>query len=741
MAKDPVCGMFVEEKPESIRYSKDGKEYYFCSKQCLDEFTQPEKELKKLKMYVAISIALTIPIVIFSLPHMLPTQFGSLLPMDFMHYSNYVMLALATPLQFWIGWRFYRGLWDGIKARASNMDTLIAIGTTAAYLYSATVTIVPGSFPFESVYFETAAIIITLILIGRLLETRTKEKASDAVRKLLDLQPKMAKVLRLRERGDTEEIEIPIEQVQEGDTMVIRPGERIPTDGIVIEGGSSIDESAITGESIPIDKKREDHVIGATINKSGLLKVKATKIGQDTVLSQIIALVEEARTGKAQMQRLVDQVAKYFVPAVLGIAIGVGLGWYFVGDIGVTFSLLAFVSIIIIACPCALGIATPAALMMGAGKGAENGILFKGGEYLEIAKKVKTIVFDKTGTLTKGKPSITDIIDLSGLGEHEILRLAAIAESGSEHPLGQAVVNGAKEKGIMVTNPESFEAVSGHGLRARYGDHMILIGNRKLMHENSIPVNKDADRSLMVFEMQGKTATLIAIDNKLAGIIAIADTIKENAKQAIDSLKSMGIKVIMLTGDNERTAKAVASKLGIDRVIAQVLPKEKEQVISRLKSEGGKKNAVAMVGDGINDAPALAQADLGIAIGSGTDVAKETGGIILIKDDIKDVVTALDLGRKTVSKIKQNLFWAFAYNTGLIPIAGGILVPFLGVGIFGWLPMLAGLAMAMSSVTVVGNSILLGRYKPRFAPTKPKREEVYNEEDLKKTYSLQSATR
>ena len=741
MAKDPVCGMFVEEKPESIRYSKDGKEYYFCSKQCLDEFTQPEKELKKLKMYVAISIALTIPIVIFSLPHMLPTQFGSLLPMDFMHYSNYVMLALATPLQFWIGWRFYRGLWDGIKARASNMDTLIAIGTTAAYLYSATVTIVPGSFPFGSVYFETAAIIITLILIGRLLETRTKEKASDAVRKLLDLQPKMAKVLRLRERGDTEEIEIPIEQVQEGDTMVIRPGERIPTDGIVIEGGSSIDESAITGESIPIDKKREDHVIGATINKSGLLKVKATKIGQDTVLSQIIALVEEARTGKAQMQRLVDQVAKYFVPAVLGIAIGVGLGWYFVGDIGVTFSLLAFVSIIIIACPCALGIATPAALMMGAGKGAENGILFKGGEYLEIAKKVKTIVFDKTGTLTKGKPSITDIIDLSGLGEHEILRLAAIAESGSEHPLGQAVVNGAKEKGIMVTNPESFEAVSGHGLRARYGDHMILIGNRKLMHENSIPVNKDADRSLMVFEMQGKTATLIAIDNKLAGIIAIADTIKENAKQAIDSLKSMGIKVIMLTGDNERTAKAVASKLGIDRVIAQVLPKEKEQVISRLKSEGGKKNAVAMVGDGINDAPALAQADLGIAIGSGTDVAKETGGIILIKDDIKDVVTALDLGRKTVSKIKQNLFWAFAYNTGLIPIAGGILVPLLGVGIFGWLPMLAGLAMAMSSVTVVGNSILLGRYKPRFAPTKPKREEVYNEEDLKKTYSLQSATR
>ncbi|MDQ4014101.1 MAG: heavy metal translocating P-type ATPase, partial [Thermoproteota archaeon] len=649
MAKDPVCGMFVEEKPESIRYTKDGREYYFCSKQCLDEFTQPEKELKKLKIYVAISIALTIPIVILSLPHMFPAQFGALFPMDMMHYSNYVMLALATLLQFWIGWRFYRGLWDGIKAKASNMDTLIAIGTTAAYLYSATVTIIPGYFPFESVYFETAAIIITLILIGRLLETRTKEKASDAVRKLLDLQPKMAKVIRGKQ---VEEIEIPIEQVQEGDIIVVRPGERIATDGIVIEGSSSVDESAVTGESIPVDKKNGDEVIGATINKSGLLKVKATKIGQDTVLSQIITLVKEARTGKAQMQRLVDQVAKYFVPAVLGIAIGVGLGWYFVGEIGITFSLLAFVSVIIIACPCALGIATPAALMMGAGKGAENGILFKGGEYLEIAKKVKTVVFDKTGTLTKGKPSVTDIVDLSGLGESELMRIVAIAESGSEHPLGQAVVNSAKEKGIIVANPESFEAVSGHGLRARYADHTVLIGNRKLMEDSNISVTETVDSTLNQFEAQGKTAILAAIDNNLAGIIALADTIKDNAKDAINSLKSMDIEVIMLTGDNERTAKAVASKLGIDRVIAQVLPQEKERVISRLKSEGEKKGVVAMVGDGINDAPALAQADLGIAIGSGTDVAKETGGIILIKDDIRDVVIALDLGRKTVTKIK-----------------------------------------------------------------------------------------
>ncbi|MGC2575324.1 MAG: heavy metal translocating P-type ATPase, partial [Candidatus Nitrosopolaris sp.] len=613
----------------SIRYSKDGREYYFCSNQCLNEFTQPEKELRKLKIHVVISIALKIPIVIFSLPHMLPTRFGALFPIYVMHYSNYMMLALATPLQFWIGWRFYSGLWDGIKAKASNMDTLIAIGTSAAYLYSAIVTLVPGYFPFKSVYFETAAIIITLILIGRLLETRTKEKASNSVRKLLDLKPKMAKVLR-----NGVEVEVQIEEVQEGEVMVIRPGERIPTDGVIIEGSSSIDESAVTGESIPIDKKKEDEVIGATINKNGLLRVKATKVGQDTVLSQIIKLVEEARTGKAQMQKLVDQVAKYFVPAVLGIALGVGLGWYFVGEIGFTFSLLAFVSVIIIACPCALGIATPAALMMGTGKGAENGILFKGGEYLEIAKKVKKIVFDKTGTLTKGKPSVTDIIDLSGMGESELLRIVAIAESGSEHPLGQAIVNNAKEKGIIISNPDSFESVSGHGLEARYADHTILIGNRKLMNDNNIAINNTADTTLNQLEFQGKTAILVAIDTRLAGIFGLADTIKENTKEAIDSLKAMGIEAIMLTGDNQRTAKAVASKLGISRVIAQVLPQQKEQVIAKLKNEDrsakrkGERTIVAMVGDGINDAPALATADLGIAIGSGTDIAKETGGII-----------------------------------------------------------------------------------------------------------------
>jgi P-type Cu+ transporter len=738
VAKDPICGMFVEEEESSIHHMKDRITYYFCSSQCLNEFLEPEKALKKLKKHVAISIALTIPIVLLSLPHMIP-QLGHLLPMDMMGYTNYILLALATPIQFWIGWRFYRGFWDGIKTKASNMDTLIAIGTTAAYVYSAIVTIIPGYFPFTAVYFETAAIIITLILVGRLLETKTKEKASDAVRKLLDLKPRTARVLRpqIREKDNVDrnesnqskssfddnssklklvskefkELEIPIEQIVEGDLMIIKPGERVPTDGVIMDGSSSLDESALTGESIPVDKTKGDEVIGATINSNGLLKVKATKVGQDTVLSQIITMVEEAKTGKAKLERMVDQVAKYFVPAIVIIAIGVFLGWYFIGNAGLTYSILAFVSVMIIACPCALGLATPAALMMGAAKGAENGILYKGGEHIEIASKVNTVVFDKTGTLTEGKPSVTDIITLDQKDENELLRLAATAESGSEHPLALAVINKAKEMGILVTSPDSFEAVSGQGLRATYSNHKIMIGNRNMMEKDSIQVSEDVNKKLVKFEHDGKTAVLVSIDTSLSGIIAISDTIKKGSKEAISELKKKGIESIMLTGDNERTADAVASKIGIARVIAQVLSNQKEEVVSKLKSQENK--VVAMVGDGINDAPALARADLGIAIGSGTDVAKETGGIILIKNDIRDVITALELGKKTVSKIKQNLFWAFAYNTGLIPVAAGALVPILGLSVFGWLPILAGVAMAMSSVTVVTNSLLLGRYKPK----------------------------
>ena len=744
MAKDPICGMFVEEEESSIHHNKNGITYYFCASQCLNEFLEPEKALKKLKMHVAISIALTIPIVLLSLPHMVP-QLGHLLPVNMMEYTNYILLTLATPIQFWIGWRFYRGFWDGIKAKASNMDTLIAIGTTAAYVYSAIVTIFPGYFPFTAVYFETAAIIITLILIGRLLETKTKEKASDAVRKLLDLRPRTAHVLRpeIREKSNSsksimdlrgsgnnnnasldssrlklvskefKEMEIPIEEVIEGDLMIIRPGERVPTDGTIVDGSSSVDESAITGESFAVDKVKGDQVIGATINKNGLLKVKATKIGQDTVLSQIITLVEEAKTGKAKLEKMVDQVAKYFVPAIITIAIGVFLGWYFIGNAGLTYSILAFVSVMIIACPCALGLATPAALMIGAGKGAEYGILYKGGEHIEIAGKVNTIVFDKTGTLTEGRPSVTDIITLNQMDNLELLRLATIAESGSEHPLAQAVIAKAKKEGIKVVSPDTFEAIAGHGLLATLSNQKIMIGNRKMMQDNKISIDANTETKLSQLEQEGKTAVLVSINGNLSGIIGIADTLKGGTKEVIENLKTQGIESIMLTGDNERTAKAVASKIGIDKVIAQVLPHQKEEIIASLKTKENK--IVAMVGDGINDAPALARADLGIAIGSGTDVAKETGGIILIKNDIRDVITALELGKKTVSKIKQNLFWAFAYNTGLIPIAAGALVPIFGLSVFGWLPILAGLAMAMSSVTVVTNSLMLGRYKPELS--------------------------
>jgi len=693
VAKDPVCGMYVEAKKDTITQKVEGTQYYFCSNNCLNEFMAPEKELKKLKMFVIIGIALTIPI-----------SFLTYVSLFESHLTHYIIFALATPVQFWIGWRFYQGTIDAIKHRTTNMDVLIAMGTTAAWLYSSLITFIPGIFPFNEVYFDTSAIIIVLILIGRLLEQKTKAKASQAVRKLLDIQPRMAHVYK-----DGQEVEIPVEKVQLGDIVIVRPGEKIPVDGIVTEGHSSVDQSAITGESIPVSKDVGDEVIGATINKSGMMKIKATKVGQDTLLSQIIKLVEQAKSSRVPLQRLADKISSYFVPAVTTIAIVSALAWFFVGGIGLTFSLLAFVSVIIIACPCALGIATPAALMVGGGKAAENGILIKGGENLEIARKVNAMVFDKTGTLTKGEPSVTDVIPLGEINSDEVLRLAAIAEKGSEHPLGEAVVRGAKERGLAVGEPQSFESITGHGIKAVYGDHAILLGNRKLMKDNGMQIDI-ADDKMKDLEKDGKTATLIALDNKLIGIVAMADTIKENAAEAIKGLKQLGIEIIMLTGDNEKTANAIARKLGIDNVLAEVLPNQKEEMIKKLKSEG---KVVAMVGDGVNDAPALAAADLGIAIGSGTDVAKETGGIVLIKEDLRDVVIAIEISKKTVSKIKQNLFWAFAYNMGLIPIAAGALVPVFGANMYSYLPFLAAGAMAISSATVVGNSLLLGRYKPK----------------------------
>ena len=585
------------------------------------------------------------------------------------------------------------------------MDALIALGTSTAWIYSAAVTFFPSLVSFNGVFFDTAAAIVTLILTGRLLEHTSKSRASEAVRRLTDLQPKLAHVLK-----EGKETEIPVEQIEVGDVFVVRPGERVPVDGTVVEGHSSLDQSMITGESIPAEKNTGDEVIGATINKTGLLRVKATRVGQDTALSQIVKLVEEAQIGRAPIQKLADRVAAYFVPFVSLVALVSALSWYFIGHIGFQFSLLAFVSVTVIACPCTLGIATPAALLVGTSKGAENGILFKGGDYLEVAHKVTAVVFDKTGTLTVGRPSITDVIPLSGINADTVLMLAASVEKGSEHPLAEAIEKEASERSLTIADPSEFEAIPGKGVKAKVQNKSVILGNRKLMAETSTDISKVEEKT-SALEGDGKTVMFLLVNGKLSGIIAVADTLKEHAKVAVDELKKMNIDVAMLTGDNEQTAKSIARRLGIERVFAEVLPQQKETVIEKLQTEG---KTVAMVGDGINDAPALAKADVGIAIGSGTDIAKETGGIVLVKDDLRDVVTAIRLSKCTVRKIKQNLFWAFAYNVVLIPLAAGALVPLFGAHVYTVLPFLAAGAMAFSSVTVVSNSLLLERFKPNF---------------------------
>ena len=687
--------MYVDEKTAELKATVRGTTYYFCSKSCLDEFLAPEREIKRLKIFLAISAALTAPVIVLTYIQILPMQIRHL-----------ILFLLTTPIQFIIGFRFYRGLYHSIKARMGNMDTLIALGTTAAWAYSTVVIFFPTVLPIQEVmpYFDTSAAIITLILLGRYLEHLTKSRASEAVRRLMDLQPTMARLVK-----NGQETEVPVEQVAVGDELIVRPGERIPVDAIVSGGHTSVDESMITGESMPVERRTGDQVIGATINKTGMIRVRAEKVGQDTVLAHIVKLVEEAQAGRAPIQRIADQISAYFVPAVIIVATTSALAWYFVGRIGLNFALLSFVSVIVIACPCALGIATPAALMVGTGKGAENGVLFKGGENLEMAHNVKTLVFDKTGTLTKGQPSVTDIVPTSKLSSNEILRLAAIAEKGSEHPLGEAIVKAATERQLPVAEAESFEAIAGKGVTASISGHTVLLGNRALMTENAIAFDLAEDK-IMRLEEEGKTVMMEASDGKLVGLIAVADTLKEHSVEAIQQLKEMGIEVVMLTGDNERTALAIAKRLGMAKVIANVLPQQKVQVIDKLKETGSK---VGMVGDGVNDAPALAKADLGIAIGSGTDVAKETGGVVLIKDDLRGVVTAIELSRKTVAKIKQNLFWAFFYNIGLIPVAAGALVPFFGPQVYEALPFLAAGAMAFSSVTVVSNSLLLNRFKPK----------------------------
>lgn len=616
----------------------------------------------------------------------------------------WIQLFLATPIQFWAGWAFYRATIPALKHRTANMDTLVAIGTSVAYAYSAFVTIFPKSVMDLGLeimpYFDVSTIVIGLILLGRYFEARAKSATSDAIKKLIGLQAKTAGVVR-----DGSEIDIPIEQVVVGDIIRVRPGEKIPVDGEITEGDSSIDESMVTGESLPVEKTVGDIVVGSTFNKSGSFLYKATKVGSDTMLSQIIKMVQEAQGSKAPIQRIADMISSYFVPIVLMLAIVTFAVWYIFGPSPVLlFALLNTVAVLIIACPCAMGLATPTAIMVGTGRGAENGILIKDAESLEIANKINTVIFDKTGTLTNGRPEVTDIIGADTIQGDEILKLAASLEKGSEHSLADAIVKEAEKQGIKLSAATNFKAIPGHGVQGMVNDKQLLFGNRRLMQKDNINLG-NVEPHIVRLETEGKTVMILAVDGKISALIAVADTIKDSAKDGVKALQKLGIEVIMITGDNQRTANAIAKKLGIDRVLAEVLPDQKEAEIKKLQLDGKK---VAMVGDGINDAPALASADVGIAMGTGTDVAIEAADITLINKDLRSVAQTIQLSKKTMRTIKINLFWAFGYNILLIPVAMGALYPFFGILLS---PIFASVAMATSSISVVGNSLLLRKAK------------------------------
>ena len=638
-----------------------------------------QKEIRSMKRMLVFSIIFTLPVFLLSMVFM-----------DVLPYQHYVVWLLTTPVQFIAGYSFYKGAWASLRNWSANMDTLVVIGTSAAYFYSVYSLIIMDS---GHHYFETSAVLITLILLGKTLETVAKERTNNAIKKLIELSPKTAIVIRNGKEHKTQ-----IDDVKIGDVILVKPGERIPVDGIIVDGHSSVDESMVTGESIPVEKGKGDSVIGATINKHGSFTFRATKVGADTTLSRIIKIVEDAQGSKAPIQRFADTVSAYFVPAVLLIAFVTFSVWYaLLTDF--TFAMITAVAVLVIACPCALGLATPTAIMVGTGKGANKGILIKGGEALEIAHKIKYIIFDKTGTITEGKPVVTDIIPFGKSNQTHVLTIASAMEKKSEHSLADAIVEKAKEMKLELPVVRDFKAIPGHGITAKTGKGTYYFGNSKLMKDYKIDISS-FEKEMQKLESEGKTVMLLSDKTKLIGSIAVADPIKKTSKDAIKKLKSMNIEVYMITGDNQRTAEAIAKRTEIDNVFASVLPEDKANYVRELQKNG----KVCMVGDGINDAPALAQADIGIAMGSGTDVAMETGNIILMRNDLSDVPKAIKLSRMTMSKIKQNMFWALIYNIIGIPVAAGILYPSFGILLN---PMIAGGAMAFSSVSVVTNSILL----------------------------------
>lgn len=695
MAKDPICGMMVP-KATALKTERAGRSYYFCSESCQRTFESPEAELKSMKRRVSIAMTGVLALAVLRAGAFLALAAGATLltwvPIPALPWFTWGMwlFLLVTPVQFIGGWGFYRGAWNAIRSRSINMDFLIALGTSVAYFYSVAVLFFPDVLPVKveerDVYFEVSAVIIAFVLLGKYMEELIKTKSSAAVRRLLDLRPAQAHVLR-----DGAEVDIPAESVMVGETIIVKPGEKVPTDGTLTEGSSTVDESMLTGESMPVEKGPGAGVIGGTLNRSGVFRFTATKVGAETALAQIIRMVEEAQASTAAIQRLADQVTRYFVPAVVAVAFLAFFGWWAAGNF--PQALLAFIAVLIISCPCALGIATPAALMVGVGKGAEGGILIRGGEVLERARSLTTVVFDKTGTLTQGEPRVTDVVALGALDKDGVLRLAAAVEAGSEHPLGQAVVHGAREGGLAGPAATGVQAVPGKGISGVADGRTVFLGNRRLFQDMGIDTAAAEERKAQL-EAQGKTVMLVGAAGTLLGMVAVADTLKPEAREAVAELQRMKIDVVMLSGDNRRTATAIAGELGIARVMAEVLPQDKAKVISELQQQG---QVVAMVGDGVNDAPALATADIGIAIGSGSDVAKETGGIILIRNDVRDVVGAIRLSRATMRKIKQNLFWAFIYNAIGIPVAA--------LGLLN--PIVAGAAMALSSLSVIVNSALL----------------------------------